>query len=171
MWFSGWAGVARVVLFSFISYVAVVTLIRMFGKRTISKMNPSDFVVTVAIGSTLATFILTKDVAFAEGLAALATLLVLQWATESLTTRSERFRELMEGHPTLLLYRGAFLYALMRREEVNEMEVREALRQNGIADPAGAEAVILEIDGSFSVIQRDGRTAGREASAHPGGAT
>ena len=50
MWFAGWTAIGRVVVLTVVAYVALTSLIRVFGKRTISKMNPGDFVVTVAIG-------------------------------------------------------------------------------------------------------------------------
>jgi uncharacterized membrane protein YcaP (DUF421 family) len=79
MWFNGWSPLARIVLFAVASYGLLLFLIRGFGQRTISKMNPSDFVITVAIGSTVATFILSKDASLVDGLVALTVLLSLQW--------------------------------------------------------------------------------------------
>ena len=51
----------RIVLFAVSSFALLLLLIRGYGQRTIAKMNPSDFVITVAVGSTVATFILWKD--------------------------------------------------------------------------------------------------------------
>ena len=50
----------------------LVIFLRLSGKRTLSKMNAFDLVVTVALGSTLATVLLTKDVALADGALAFA---------------------------------------------------------------------------------------------------
>ncbi len=52
----------------------------------------------------------------------------------------------------MLLHKGEFLHQAMRRERVNEDEVRQAMRKNGYDEPAKIRAVILEIDGTFSVI-------------------
>lgn len=61
-----------------LAYVALVVLLRVSGKRTLSKMNAFDLVVTVALGSTLATVLMAKDVALAEGVFAFALLIGLQ---------------------------------------------------------------------------------------------
>jgi hypothetical protein len=61
-------------------------------------------------------------------------------------------RRVVASEPTLLLHEGKFLHAAMRRERVHEDEVRQALRKNGVGDPTGARAVVLESDGTFSVI-------------------
>src|SRR5215218_7961718 len=69
MWFTGWQPIGRAVLFALIAYFALITLVRLLGKRTISKMNPGDFVVTVAVGSVAANLIVSNDISLGQGLA------------------------------------------------------------------------------------------------------
>ena len=90
MWFNDWATVWRTVAVGAAAYVAMVLLLRISGNRTLSKMNAFDFVVTVAMGSILATILLSRDVALAEGIAAMALLVALQFAVTWLGVRSER---------------------------------------------------------------------------------
>ncbi|MDD4650877.1 MAG: hypothetical protein PHQ34_01485, partial [Methanothrix sp.] len=49
------------------AYVALVIIVRLSGKRTLSSMNAFDFIVNVAIGSILASTIISRDVSLAEG--------------------------------------------------------------------------------------------------------
>ncbi|WP_231362619.1 hypothetical protein [Thioalkalivibrio sp. ALMg9] len=67
MFFGGWDGLLRTLVVGVLAYVALIVFLRLSGKRTLSKMNAFDLVVTVALGSTLATVLLAKDVALAEG--------------------------------------------------------------------------------------------------------
>jgi uncharacterized membrane protein YcaP (DUF421 family) len=62
-----------------LAYVVLVVFLRLSGLRTLSKLNAFDLVVTVALGSTLATVLLTKDVALADGALAFALLIALQF--------------------------------------------------------------------------------------------
>ena len=55
MFFDSWAGLGRVLVVGVLAYSALVLLLRISGKRTLTKMNAFDLVVTVALGSTLAT--------------------------------------------------------------------------------------------------------------------
>lgn len=71
MFFRDWAGVLRVIVVGTCAYVAVVAMLRLSGKRTLAKMNAFDFVVTVALGSTLASIITSERVVLAEGVTAL----------------------------------------------------------------------------------------------------
>jgi uncharacterized membrane protein YcaP (DUF421 family) len=116
-------------------------------------MNAFDFVVTVALGSTLATVLLSKDVTLAEGVTAFALLIGLQFVVTWLSVRWPIVRRLVTAEPTLLLYRGQFLPDAMKRARMTREEVRSAVRSQGIASLDAVEAVVLETDGSVSVVQ------------------
>jgi uncharacterized membrane protein YcaP (DUF421 family) len=69
--FDTWAGLAQVAVVGVLAYAGLLLLLRISGKRTLAKMNAFDLVVSVALGSTLATTLLSRDVAVAEGVLAL----------------------------------------------------------------------------------------------------
>ena len=84
-----------------LAYTSLIVLLRISGKRTLSKMDALDLVVTVALGSTLSTALLTKDVALAESLLALALLCVLQYVVAFLPLRFRKFGSLVKAEPVL----------------------------------------------------------------------
>jgi uncharacterized membrane protein YcaP (DUF421 family) len=151
--FDGWSGLLRTLIVGVLAYSALVISLRISGKRTLSKMNAFDFIVTVALGSTLATILLSNDVALAEGVLAFALLIGLQFVVAWLSVRSARIQSLVKSEPALLLYQGNFLWAALRRERVTKEEIEAAVRQQGLAGLDRVEAVVLETDGTFSVIQ------------------
>ncbi len=163
MFFDGWHGPLRVLLVGASAYFALLLMLRVSGKRTLSKMNAFDFVVTVALGSTLATVLLSKDVALAEGALALALLVALQYAITWLSVRSTAVDRLVKSEPALLLRGGKFLRGAMRKARVTEGEVLAAVRRHGEAELGNVAAVVLETDGSFSVLV--GRGEGEPSSA------
>jgi uncharacterized membrane protein YcaP (DUF421 family) len=154
--FQGWAGIWRTVLVSVLAYAALVLFLRISGKRTLSKLNAFDFVVTVALGSTLATILLSKDVALAEGLTALGMLIALQFAVTWTAVRSSSFSDLIRSEPTLLARDGALLQGPMKRQRVTEAEVMSAVRDRGGRDLKEVEAVFLESDGTLTALLRQG---------------
>lgn len=162
MIFDSWSSLLRVLVVGTLAYVALVSLLRISGKRTLAKLNAFDLVVTVALGSTLATVLLNRSVALAEGVAAFALLIGLQWLVATLSVRSARFGALVKSEPTLLLHRGRFLDGAMRDQRVTREEVVSALRASGLAGPEAAAAVVLETDGSLSVVREPDRGAGQE---------
>jgi uncharacterized membrane protein YcaP (DUF421 family) len=160
MFFDSWFGLLRVVVVGTLAYVALVLLLRVSGKRTLAKLNAFDLIVTVALGSTLATVLLSKSVALVEGLAAFVLLAGLQYLVAWLSVRSPRFSDLVKSEPTLLLHRGRFLDAAMRAQRVTRAEVVAALRSSGAAEAGQVAAVVLETDGSLSVIRDAGEAGG-----------
>jgi uncharacterized membrane protein YcaP (DUF421 family) len=152
MFFDTWADLGRVLLTGVLGYIGLVLLLRVSGKRTLSKMNAFDFIVTVAIGSALANMILNSSVAYLEGILAFAVLIGLQFVIAWLSVRSEVVTRLVKSEPTLLVYQGRFLRDAMRRERVIEAEIYAALRDQGMASIEQVEAVVLETQGELSVI-------------------
>ena len=151
VFFDDWAGLVRVVVVGTVAYVALIALLRISGKRTLAKLNAFDFIVTVALGSTLATVLLSADVTVAEGVTAFALLVGLQFVVAWASSRSRRVERLVKAEPTLL-YRHGYLYSAMRRERVSEDELHQAARGQGHPDLSVVAAIVLETDGTLSVF-------------------
>jgi uncharacterized membrane protein YcaP (DUF421 family) len=154
MFFDNWQGLGRVVLVGVCAYVALVLLLRLSGNRTLSKLNAFDLVVTVALGSTLATVLLSKDVALAEGVLAFAVLIGLQFLVTWTSVRVSWFNHLVKSEPVLLFHQGRFLPQAMRRARIVEQEVLAVMREQGVARLDSVETVVLETDGSLSILRR-----------------
>ncbi len=135
-----------------LAYLALVALLRVSGKRTLSKLNAFDLVVTVALGSTLATILLSKETPLAEGVLAFALLIGMQFVISWLSVRSAKVSGLVKSEPALLLYRGTLLSEALRRERVTEEEVRAAVRSAGFASLKTVAAVVLETDGTITAV-------------------
>jgi uncharacterized membrane protein YcaP (DUF421 family) len=152
MFFDSWADLLRIVVVGTLAYASLVVILRVTGKRTLSKLNAFDFVVTVALGSVLATILLNKDVSLSEGVLALLLLAGLQYVVASLNARSAWFGRLVKSEPRLVMHGGAFLRDAMAAERITEDEVLAALRSEGIREPGVDTAVVLETDGELSVL-------------------
>ena len=159
MFFDGWFSLFRVLVVGTCAYVALVCLLRVSGKRTLSKLNAFDLVVTVALGSTFATVLLSKDVALLEGVLAFAMLIGFQFVVAWLSVRWPAFGGLVKSEPRLLYYRGQFLRDAMRKERITEGEVLAAVRAQGIAAIEEVEAVVLETASNLSVLKQTPQTA------------
>ncbi|MEC5322727.1 DUF421 domain-containing protein [Aurantimonas sp. A3-2-R12] len=152
MIFDSWYDLWQILVTGILAYAGLVLLLRTTGKRTLSKMNAFDLVVTVALGSILASVILNKDTSLSEGLFAFVLLCSLQYAVAWTSLRWKPVQNLVKAEPTLLFFDGRFLSAMLSKERVTEQEVLAAIRSQGTADLANVRAVVLETDGSFSVV-------------------
>lgn len=164
MIFESWLSVARVVLTATLAYASLVVMLRFSGKRTLSKLNAFDLVVTVALGSTLASVIVTRTVPLVDGVAALASLVGMQFLVAWASTRWPRIDRLAKSEPRVLFYRGAFAPDAMRSERIGEDDVLAAVRSASVGALEDVEAVILEASGDLSVLRRapEGASRSRE---------
>lgn len=153
MFFNGWNGMLRIVIIALTVYPALIVMLRISGKRTLSKMNMFDMVITVAIGSVVASVLLSTKMTIAEGLTGLGMLILLQFVVTWLEVRSDRFTSLVKGEPQLLLYQGQYMEKALKKERVKKDEIRQAIRSEGISTVEETEAVVLETDGTFSVMK------------------
>ena len=154
IFFDGWKGPIRILLIAPVAYCALVVFLRISGKRTLTKLNAFDLVVTVALGSTLSTQILSKDTPLLDGVLAFACLIGLQWLVTFTSVRWGAIRRLVRSQPTCLLQDGRPLPDVLRRERVTEDEVLQAVRADGGEALEDAQAVYLQSDGSLAALLR-----------------
>lgn len=154
IFFDNLMGLARILIATMLAYAWLVMVLRVAGKRSLAKLNAFDLVVTVALGSTLATVILSKDVPLLEGMLAFVVLAMLQWIVTRLSIASPRFKRLIRSEARLLFEGGCYREEAMNAERVTQSEIDAAIRGAGFGRLDEVGAVILESDGSFSVIAR-----------------
>jgi len=166
--FESWYNVERTVTLSILCFTALIILLRVSGKRTLSKLNVFDFVFVVAVGSVLSATIIDKDVTMVEGIAALATLIGIQVILAKLAARFPLAERIINGEPTLLLSRGQFIPRALKRERITEEEIRAAIRGKGVTRVEDVDAVVIENDGTLTVAwtsKDPGETAPADATA------
>ncbi|NKY38072.1 DUF421 domain-containing protein [Cellulomonas septica] len=152
MWFDTWGDVLRVVVVGAASYLALVLVLRVSGKRTLAKLNAFDLVVTVALGSTLATILLSSDVSWTEGVTAFLVLVVLQLTVSWTTSHVGPGRSVVTAGPTTVLRDGTLDRDAMSAQRLTVAEVRQAVRGSGVGGFDQVARVVLETDGTLSVI-------------------
>lgn len=155
MWFDSWSDVVRVTLVGAAAYFFLVLTLRFSGKRTLSQMNAFDFVVTVGLGSTLATILLSKDVSWVEGTTALVLLTVLQLVVAWASVKWELFRRVVTSRPVVLVLNGVVDLEAVRASRLTESQVMQAVRGGGYGDLSRVGAVVMEPNGNLSVIGKD----------------
>lgn len=154
IFFDSWESVLRTLTSGVISYVVLIFILRIVGNRTLSQLNAFDFIVTVALGSTLATVMLSKDVAIVDGILALALLIGLQLLITKASIHSRMIRSIVKTEPFLLFFKGNYLPGTLYRHRITKDEILQVVRSNGLASLSDVDAIILETNGKFSVIKK-----------------
>ncbi len=153
MFYQGFSDVWNTAIIGLLAYASIVVMLRVSGKRTLSKMNMFDFVVTVALGSLLATTILSDSVSLSEGITAFAALIVGQFVVTWISVRSATFKRLVKAQPTLLYHDGGFIHDAMKKQRVTREEILCAARKQSFDGLDEGYSVILETDGTLNVVR------------------
>lgn len=152
LFFNNWEGLLRVFIQTILGYFSMVFFLRITGKRTLSKMNAFDFVVTVAMGSILATVALSKKLPIFEGALAIFLIIGLQYSIAWLSVRSKKFRNLITSRPKLIVYKGEVVNNALKKERISEDDLNLALRKSGQPQLKEVDAIILETTGDITVM-------------------
>jgi uncharacterized membrane protein YcaP (DUF421 family) len=152
--FNDWSTIYRTILVGTLAYLLLIVVLRIFGKRILSKMNAFDFVVTVAFGSILATILTNSKLSLVDGMTALTLLVVLQYILTKLTVSVNFIDRLVKSEPALLYFKGEYDEEGMKKERVSKEELYQAARSSGFASMDDILGIILETDGAFSVLSK-----------------
>lgn len=154
IFFSNYHSIVRSLVIGVLAYAALLLTLRITGKRTLSKLNAFDMIVTVAIGSTLASALLTKSVTLTDGVLALVLLCGLQYVVSWSSVRVRWIRDLVKSEPRLVVHAGQVLESALKSERLTLDEIHSALRAAQLHDISEADAVVLETNGTLSVIPK-----------------
>lgn len=154
MLFDGWDELLRMLVVGTGAYAILLIALRVTGHRALSRLNAFDVTIAVAIGSLLANILITSDVSLAEGALAIALLVILQLTVAWFGMQGRGLHNLLKGQPVLLLHKGEMLKDCIRQQGITEAGILFAARTKGVGDLEKIEAVVLETDGSLSVIER-----------------
>ena len=167
--FDGWDSVYRTGVTALVMYPVVILAIRLNGKRSVSKMNNFDWIVTVAIGSLVSSAIAFEAVTIVDATLAIALLLVMQRVITHHMAKSERFESLLTPNATMLVKEGQLRRSAMEHERISEAELMSAIRHSGLSGPEDCYAVVLESNAEFTVIPtEDARPSGRALASLDG---
>lgn len=153
--FNGWESPIRIVVMSVLIYAYLILIMRLSGKRTLFQYSMFDLIISIAFGSTIATILIAKDVSFIEGAFVLGMLTLIQLFIAVMERKSKKFAAAINPTPTFLYYKDEFCEDVMKKEIVLKSEIRSAVRQQGIGSMDKVEAVVLEGNGSMSVIPKN----------------
>lgn len=138
-----------------LAYVWLIAVLRVTGKRTLAQLNAFDFIVTVALGSTLATVALSSTVAWTEGALALALLAALQFVAAWVSLRVAWMRSALTSEPTLLVHDGRVIEGALQSERITRQSLYQAVLSAGVGGLDRVGAVVLETNGTLSVVGLD----------------
>jgi uncharacterized membrane protein YcaP (DUF421 family) len=146
-----------------IVYFFLVIVLRIFGKRELTNINPFDFVVLLTLSNTVQNAIIGDDNTVTGGLIGALTLLATNYLVVRFIFKHRRLDQLVEGSPTTLIEHGCICKDALAKELLTEVELLSVAHRQGFGDLQEIEKCVLEPGGTFFV---QGKVPGTEETRH-----
>ncbi|NLM84797.1 MAG: DUF421 domain-containing protein [Clostridiales bacterium] len=135
-----------------ILYIAIITSMRIMGKRQIGELEPAELVVAVLISELAAQPLQDIGTPLIYGLVPAATLVICELLISFGIVKSVRFRAFICGKPCVIIKDGKIVQREMKKNRLTVDELAEQLRKKGVLDFSTVKYAILETDGKITPI-------------------
>jgi uncharacterized membrane protein YcaP (DUF421 family) len=136
-------------------YLALVLLLRVFGKRELAQLNPFDLVVLLSLSNTVQNAIIGEDNSVTGGIIGAVSLLTINWVVVRILFRSPRLNRALEGRPAVLIREGHIDRKALEREALTREELVEVIHRQGFEHLHDVHRCELEPNGTFYIEGRD----------------
>lgn len=144
----------EIIIESFGVYFYLVFMLRILGKKEMSKLSISDLIVFLIISELMTISIGDEEIKFWQGALAVLVIVILDKICSYLVMRYKSLEKLLEGHSTYIVCQGKVNKEKMKALNYSVDDLCQHLRQQGIGSLSEVEFAILEKDGSLSVIEK-----------------
>jgi uncharacterized membrane protein YcaP (DUF421 family) len=134
-----------------IVYLALVVLLRIFGKRELAQLNPFDLVVLLSLSNTVQNAIIGDDNSVSGGIIGAVSLLAFNWLVVRVLFRSGRLTRIFEGRSTVLIRDGQIDLKALARESLSREELLGVIHRQGFDSIQTVQRCELEPNGTFYV--------------------
>jgi uncharacterized membrane protein YcaP (DUF421 family) len=156
----------QIVVRAAVLYVFVWIVTRAVGRKELSQLSSFDLILLIVMGDLIQQGVTGDDRSVVGAMLAVATMALLVVLVSYLSFRWRRAQPVLEGVPVLILQDGRLLDDVLKIERLTLEDVRGAAREQGIADLQNVKFGVLEPDGKFSFVRKDGSTPGRKTDEH-----
>jgi uncharacterized membrane protein YcaP (DUF421 family) len=134
-----------------IVYLALVVLLRIFGKRELAQLNPFDLVVLLSLSNTVQNAIIGNDNSVSGGIIGAVSLLAVNWLVVRALFSSPRLTRMFEGRSTVLIANGQIDKKAVKRESLSPEELLDVIHKQGFDSVHKVQRCELQPNGTFYV--------------------
>src|SRR5690606_26945002 len=136
-------------------YVFILIILRLMGKREVGELSVIDVVVFVIMAEVVAVALQSPDKKLSHSIFPVLLLLVIQLLTSFLSLKSKKFRDVVDGDPTLIIQDGIIQEEEMRKQRYNLDDLFQQLREQQIGSVRDVSYAYLEPSGNLSVFTNE----------------
>lgn len=139
---------------STLAFGVLLILARLMGKKQISQLTFFDYIVGITIGNIAASLSIELGIKIVNALIGLTLWGLIPILFGVIGLKSYKFRNLVDGHPTVLIRDGQILEENMKKEKMNISDLMLELRQKNAFNVADVEFAVMETNGKLSVMKK-----------------
>lgn len=136
-----------------VMYFFMFLLMRIWGKKHLAEVSAFDFILLLFISESVQNSLVDDDKSILGGMIVISTLLFWSVVINKLTFRSRRIEKLADGTPKILIKNGILFDSVLKKQEISEQELFQALREGGVTEIKDVKQATIESNGHISVVQ------------------
>lgn len=137
-----------------ILYTIVIIIMRLMGKRQIGQLQPFELVIAIMVSDLASIPMQDIGIPLLYGIIPIITMLFIQVLLSYIQLKSELFRKLLCGKPSLLIKNGEIQMKELRYQRLNLNDLMEELRIMGYFNLEDIQYAVLETSGQISIITK-----------------
>ena len=135
-----------------ILYVAIVSCIRLMGKRQLGELQPYELVITIMISDLAISPMQDVRLPLLLGIIPIVTLLLIKTVLNELELHSPFIEKIIDGSPVILIEEGKINIKNLKNQKMTKSDLLEELRESGFFDIHMIKYAILETNGKISLF-------------------
>lgn len=147
--------VISIIVRSTVIYLFVILALRLFGKKELAQLSVVDLVFILLISNSVQNAMVGNNTSLMGGIAAAASLFILNYLLKILFFRSKKISEIFQGDPVLLIYKGKIIKEHLEQAKITPDELLAAVREHGVEKISKVDLAVLEVDGNISVLTQN----------------
>ena len=146
----------QIVIRALVLYAFVYLVLRAVGRKELSELTSFELVILIVLGDLIQQGVTGDDRSITGAALAVATFALLTVALSYTSFRFKKLQPTLDGEPAIVVLHGKVQHKLLATQRLGEDDVKEAAREQGIADLDEIDVGVLEADGKFSFLRYDG---------------
>lgn len=149
------AEIFQIIYKTILCYFFILFCLKIMGKREIGEISAFDIVVFFIISELFSLSLNEPEHSILRSIIPVSIIVLLQLVTALISLYVPKFRSLMEGKKSYLIYKGVIQQNEMKRQRYTIEDMMAQLRMKEIQTPQDVEYAILENNGELTIIKKD----------------
>lgn len=140
---------------SLILYIVTFLVIRLMGKRELSKVQPFELAIIILIADLASGPMASPGISIFDGIIPMVTLLICYIIFTFLIQSSNKVQEVVCGKVSIIIENGKILEDELEKQHYTIADLMSQLRQKDIFMVQDVKYAIIETNGDLNVIKMD----------------